>query len=614
MASTPVAYAPTPTAPTPTAPTPGAAPPPSVPAPNPLLFAPAAPGPAPSPSSAVSAQPKFSSTSGNGRPIPAPIDTALASANVPLSGNLSATPTPAQKRKILDGVHSGNQTPKRPPSPKRARYKVEYKPIHVPMTGLAGWDERAVRSTFPKNNMAHLTHSIHELGVVDMEAILMGLRSRLPRELGYAIPVLSMLSMPHPEDQLDGLPLIHIKEIYLELLILLEEMVFGEDGYDSWIQKLEKRSDKPEIDLSTVGFMEYEQIGRHTDIDLAEDVNGPGKWRKDRTGGRTDTILALVNLIRNFSLFDDNQSVMGRSPETFTVLSRIVDTRLTRVPGWCTDDEPYSLVEYHSVCRDTIMILTNVGKYVSLPAVPKESVLSVYRLISRFLAGGLDVSNWRDTPYGWNVDPKYCPVPIVTTLYRATEAFYNLAGPDLNREILGRIVPEAELVSLFESLIKLLPNTTRAIDALCMIEANLVHAECTALALYSLTFLSSLSARAAMRALPGAATILRQIITQLMRRHPVFTKSPYSVLCRRLSETLGVLNGTVTCTGESNGLTAIGFSAGAGDGKGWKWASGIIEGGWMAGCEEVINECLTIPEVDKHTFGELDALWWAKTD
>ena len=581
----------------------------SLAAPSPSMQTPAAPSPAQSIAGSSSTPLRINKRTGAATPLPAPIDTSRAPG--PATENVSETPLSARKRKLEESEVA--LTPKleeMDKSSKRARYKVEYKPIHVPMTHMAGWDERAVRSTFPMNNLAHPSRSIHDLEVVDMEAVLMGLRSRLPRELGYCLTVLSMLSMPHPEDGLDGLPLVHLSEIFIELLLLLEEAAFGEDGYDHWQMRMDKGEDVPEWDISDLDFMDFERIARHEDVSLPADPVGKDKWRKSKTGGSTDIVLSTINLLRNFSMFEENREFMGRRPHLFATLSRIVDPRLVRVPGRCSPEQAYSMSEYATVCRDTIMILTNVGYRINLSVMPPACVRSIFRLLSRTMSSGFDISLFKESPYGNSAEPNQAAsLPSRLTTYRAAEAFYSLAAPDTNREALGK-VPEEELVALFVSLIKLLPVTQRHTESLYHSEAHLVYTECISLALYSLSFLSPLSARAAMRAVPGAVEILRRLIMMTMTSKPTFQINPFASLCGRLAETLGVLNGTQTCGGEI-GASNMGFSAGAGDGKGWKWSSGTIVSGWMASQSERIQECLMVPLVDGHAFSELDALWWA---
>ena len=499
-------------------------------------------------------------------------------------------------------------------APKRKRYKVEYRPIHLPYPTLNGWEDRAVRSTFPKNNLQQPTHSIHELGVVDMEAVLMGLRSRLPHELGYCLTSLTMLSMPHPEDNLDGLPLVHLMDIYNELIDLLEEATFGEEGYEAWKERVDAvpaGSTKPAFDLEETDFLELEQIGRHPDVAMLEDIQGNDSWRKERTGGSTEIALSTLNLLRNFSMFEDNRPVMGRQPRLFTTLSRIVDSRLARIPGR-SSNEPFSILEYARVRRDATVILTNIGRYFKLSAVPFDGVLSIYRMLSRTLRSGFEAVHARDPGYGPGPGSRQVTVPVIYTVYRAAEALHDISFTDSNREVLSKI-PQSELVGLFESLVKLLPVTSRADEALTSVETHLCYVECVAQAIYSIAFLAPLSARAAMRALPGAVAVLKRCITNTMRRNETFKVNPHSVLCRRLAEVLGVLNGTVTCAGEMT-AGSMSFSAGSGEGKGWRWSAGVVTDAWFARDYERIVECLTVPGVDPHTFGELDSLWWKRDD
>lgn len=524
-------------------------------------------------------------------------------------------PPPAET--ILPSTPSANPSftqhqlmpePERPKTPKRARYKVEYKPLHQSINHLSGWDERAVKSTFPKYNTGHPSRSVHELGIVDMEAILMGLRSRLPRELGYAITVLSMLSMPHPEESVGGLPLSYLAEIYEEILELIEESAFGEGRWEAWIEKMDKSEErKGEVycgtDLNQLSFLELERLGQDFDFSLDQDEENPPE--KENTGGSTDIVLACMNLLKNFSMLPENQPMMASFPALFVSLSRVSDSRLCRLPG-PAGHQPYSIIEFARIRRDVVNILTNLGPYIRLSVIPLSATLAVFRVLSTFLVSGWEAISAQDSPYGQSPSVRDVPPTVIHSTYRALEAFCKLAGPDSNREILGRL-PAEELVNLFEALLKLFPISGRQREAMATIEDFLGYTECLALAIYSLAFLSPLPVRTRMRSLPSTSGVLVHMISDTAFRAAEFKSNPFSILCRRLCETLGVLNGTVSPAGNAQ---SMGFSAGAGEGKGWKFASEIVERGWLASLEERILEIGMIRGLDGVVLRELEGSWW----
>ena len=479
-----------------------------------------------------------------------------------------------------------------PPEPSRTRYKVTYEPLHYPNANLGGWDERAVSSAFTKYNLLRPTRSVNELGIVDMEVILMGLRSRIPRELGYALTVLAMLSMDTPENGFGGLQLQRLNELFYELLEFIESAVFGEDGYDVWLAR------QPPSDPLTLATLE--RSSRNFDFSMMDtDAD-----RQEVSRGSTDHALSALNILRNLSMHDQNHGQMASEPALMTLLSRITDSRLARLSGAPTPENPYSLLEFARVRRDALVILTNIGRYVMLRRVPFDSVHAIFRLLSSQLVSGFDITS-REGLYG----PADRPPPIFVTLYNALEALCKLSERDQNREVLGRI-PEVELVEVFGALVKMFPLTKRADAAMHTSEHVLGFTETLSMTLYNLAFMSSLSARRSMRSIPGAVPLIKRLIFETISRHTDdFRKNPFGILTRRLCEVLGVLNGTATPAGES-GLETMGFSAGAGDGKGWRWASGVLDKGWMSCDEERIVEGLSVPGVDAHAFGELDGMWW----
>ncbi|OCF36906.1 hypothetical protein I316_01504 [Kwoniella heveanensis BCC8398] len=517
----------------------------------------------------------------------------------------------------------------RPPTPKRARFKVEYKPVHKVQTTVGAWDSNMVAATFAKNSLTQGTRPIHDLTIVDMEAILMSLRSRLPHELGYAITVLSMLSMPHPEESIQGLPLHHLRDILEEILELIAEAAFGEEGWEAWRTKYEQAESKlvpgdlQENDvatatrntstLNTMSFAELERIGRDLDYSVDEVSADPSRPR-DQTGGQTDIVLAGMNLLRNFSMFQENQALMASFPALFELLATVSDARLCRMPG--QDDlvdviRPYSVIELARVRRDAVSILTNVGSHINLRSVSSQSTLATFRLLSTFLNSGFESTAAKEPIYGTlrSVSTREIPPPATLSVNRALDAFCGLASTDSNREVLGLRVPASEQVKLFESLIKLLPLDRRQFEAMHTIEESLVFCEYLSLSLYSLVFLAPASIRTIMRSVPGAVAILTRVIFDTALQKADFKTNPFGILCRRLCETLGVLNGTVSANGQVEG--GMSFSAGGIDGHGWKFASKRVEKGWLANLEEQVLGVVTgVRGMDLPTFNELEGMCW----
>lgn len=612
---------------------------------------------APSPPASATPKPRGPKPRKDGKAGPAPIKSeGLPNVgNGPSSGNsvttTSTTPTTATGRKrkkskkelaaekqasesgvaplpTSGAVITAPEPPARPSTPKRARYKVEYRPLHHPVAHMCGWDERAVSSTFPKYNLAQPSRPIHELGLVDMEAILMGLRSRMKSQIGYGLTVLNMLSMPHPEDGMMGLPLQRLQEIFQELLDLLEELALGDEGLDIWQEKINGRrkgEDGDGEDQTKMGFLELEQLGRDVDWSVPQTTDPPTR-RTDHTGGNTDSILSILNLLRNLSLLEKNQPLMASHPGFFQILAAITDISLARMPNIpSSSNAPYSILELARVRRDTVSILSNLGPYIDLKKVEPWSVLAIYRLLASFLSSAWTTLGTKESWYSPHLSGISHPLPIIHSIDRALQAWCTLSHDDSNRETLSRIPPE-ELVGLYENLIKLLPLTRRQYEALHANETYLGMTECLALSLHSLAFLAPQNVRSQMRKIPGGTDIILRLIQTTATVTPPRLngggggptppidplQNALSVLCRRLAETLGVLNGTVSCSAE--GLERMSFSAASSEDTGWSFSNRPVEKGWLAGREEVVCGISGRNGVDGIVRQELDGMWWAATE
>ncbi|TYJ55697.1 hypothetical protein B9479_003602 [Cryptococcus floricola] len=523
------------------------------------------------------------------------------------------------------------EEPEPPVSPsKRQRFRVEYRPIHFPIPTSAGWDPNMVSATYSKNSLRQGTRPIHDLAVVDMEAVLMSLKSRMPKELGYAVTVLAMLSMPHPEENIGGLPLHHLREVFLELLDMTDEMTFGEGGHQAWLQAQNPEVKKEDPDAETTGsargmdhlnrlpFIELERLGKDFDFEvLGDEEEEEIQWRKDETGGRTKLVLACVNIMRNLSMLSENQEIMAGYPEVINLLAALCDARLCRLPGEALDkstNKPFSVMELARVRRDFVTILLNLGGGVDLRQATPSATLAVFRNLSSFLASGWESNNLREPIYGPTLASSIRetgPPTSVPSVGRALGAFSLLTHPDSNREVLGQVVPQDELVELFENLLKLLPITRRHFEAMHSLEESLGHYETLGLALYSLAFLSPLATRAEMRNVPGSLALITRVIfdTAIQKGHNA--SNPFAILCRRLCETLGVLNGTVMPGGAVEGVSGMSFGGGGIEGSGWKFASEKVEQAWLAGREEsVLAALLGVRDMNWTALGELDGMLW----
>lgn len=462
----------------------------------------------------------------------------------------------------------------------------------------------------------------------------MGLRSRLPSELGYGLTVLAMLSMPHPEEQIGGLPLRSLEDIFIEIMELIEESVFGSEGYERWRELQEVENTKVKngegglstvdmatrnIDKDDLTFFELELIGQDIDAGFLEDDAVISTRSKEYTGGSTDIALSSLNILRNFSMLSDNHKFMASHPEFFILLSRITDiclARFSQLNHHSNKHRPYSILELARVRRDVVMILTNIGSFVDVRTVPFESTLSIFRTISSFIHGGFEdvITKPSETIYGPNISARDYPPYIQLSLMRAVDAFTKLSFNDLNREILSALPPD-ELITLFVDLVKLLPITSRQMDAMKSIEDCLGYSECLSLALYSLVFLSPTTVRHSMRQTRGTISVITRLVGDTLdiknnQGQPVdFKSNPYSVLGRRLCECLGLLNGNQIPGGQ---VGVVGFGCEAGDGLGWRMGMGMNgiagERGWLLDEKERLMGCMGVRGIDQITFRELDNL------
>jgi SWI/SNF chromatin-remodeling complex subunit SWI1 len=431
-----------------------------------------------------------------------------------------------------------------------------------------------------------------ELGAVDLEAIAMSMASRLPHEVSYALAVLAMLSVPEPGETQHGLDLHHYPDLLLELLDLIADSAFGEDGWEAW----RKRYEACGVSKDPNDFTHNELVAAGTDISWWGDAESATSSPRE-----TAIVIAGINLLRNYSMADDNQAFFARTPQLLQLLATVIDARLCRIEPLSVP-QPYTYAELCRVRKDVLQILANLGSSLDLRTIPLETTQSLLRLIYSVVADALEQSLALRPLFG---PASKTDESVPLNLDHALDAFSHFALPDSNREVLARL-PAQQLVSLFSAFMKLLPITRQDFELLQSSDTRLGHVECVALCLFHLAFLAPLAVRTDMRQIPGTLAIITRIIFDYTPRGGDFSRNPFNVLCRRLCETLGCLNQSSVAEAPS-----MSFSAGAGDG--WKPGKAkSVEPGLLAAFEDSVVRTLSVDKIDPVAFNELDALLWAQ--
>ena len=499
------------------------------------------------------------------------------------------------------------------PLPKRIRYKIEYRPYKRIADTYGGWDVESIAKVHQENQAAREALMVEDLGRVDIESLCMSIRSRIPSELSYALTVLGMLSMPGKGDDKGGLGLGHCDDLLDDLVDLIEDETFGENGWKAWAQALEGdaaehgplASDRLEAGIATHSEM---LVSAQVD-DLTAMIDADGQDHP--SSRRAELVLLVVGLLRNFSLMADNYSIMTQHGRFVEIMIRVCDVRLT-LP---TPTEPskssngavtLKRSEHLRLREDVLDIFHGLSSNLILTVLPLDAVGLMMELALSHLKGS-QTESVSDRLFRGRGELKVLPDRAILAL----EVLTQTSCADQNRRILrqldGRIVTDAFLTCLKYLAFDAEDAKTLAYKP-AMVEVQVKLAFC----LYNLAFVGSLAVRARIRETVGVLPVLGTSIHLLSRAPPAH---PYALIVRCLSETLEVLNGPDELMGERRQLT-FGSQASARGLKGWNDSQETMEQGILAAYEDrLLIDYLAVGQaagrLDQTTFGAISRAVWA---
>ncbi|CAE7231487.1 unnamed protein product [Rhizoctonia solani] len=579
--------------------------------------------------------------SGSTMPPPAPVP-------IELGGKRKSEPDDDEKRaklKVADPV----------PATTSRRTKIEYVPLRL---DVETWGGRALDGMMAgvgaQGSMERNVRDISELGTVDITSIILSLRSRTPRALGYALGSLSVLSS-HIQQ---SFPLMRCEDLLDVLVELLESAALDGDGWMGGplgsereaIQsriKQEENLVKREDGVDEIWDEQDEEIPIRTHRELVRIAAemGVGMRAKGRgwDGGvvganvkredgetdpeldsiygdtappgiaRSDVIITIVRLLRNFSIGQDNCQFMTREG------SRVVDV-LASIVGFREDkdaqvDGPFSwdtgvnihisplssslnLPQLLRIRKDVLHIIANLGLHVRLGA-STSTPQNLFQLMASFL---LDPADTRSPVQLYQHLLPNRRFSLTTEI--ALDAFSRIAHADANRAVFQRTVSPVLLKAVFTALVKMLPAEPNDMILLIRSEMWMAYAERIALALYSLACSLPLSTRATIRTQHRhlGASVLRMMCRMAQydpspdkANTPWAQRSPFVCLVRRVIEALRVIDEPEE------------------EVQGWPVRGGKLEGGkasgWLAGigAEDALL-MMSIEGMDGVMFEDLEVL------
>ncbi|GAA5922506.1 ARID/BRIGHT DNA-binding domain-containing protein [Sporobolomyces koalae] len=467
--------------------------------------------------------------------VKTPVANVQASTPVLRDAKLSESPRPAtakaaeRKPSMSLEQQEVDPEPLAPPH-RRKRQKIQYVPTRRTEDAVLGYDlpllEEAVQQAVARKR----PRTAYDLGTVDIHSLTMSLRSRLASEVSFALNSLTLISMSirtHPQEPNSiPFPIKRCQDLYEELIDLLEETAFGDEGGLDVVEEDEETDNfRSESSLQPDTYPDLfqlacEEAGR---LEAPCAADKPSRISHVSPGHASlrpvETMLSVTNILRNLSIAEDNATQMSRDPRLLEVLVRIANLPLSdsRSSG-SRYPVTVAAIDLLTLKKDVLELLVNFDTSTRLEDHDPATSRSLFDLLTFFLLDAhrhasthFDLSRTPGSASRLSQPPSLRIAPYVDL---ALGAFARLTLLDANRSLLSRLAPHDVLARLFESLVRLVPVSEGDFQILTH-ETGLVYVENLVMALYNLTYLSPPELKLELRTHPAYIRSLMRVVRRL---------------------------------------------------------------------------------------------------
>lgn len=437
----------------------------------------------------------------------------------------------------------------------------------------------------------------------------MSIRSKLPTELSYALATLTILSTMRGQNPGSGFPIFQCPDLFDDVLDLLEEEAFGDAQDDFSLDTDAEKTSPIQTHRELLNVIYEEELQPFAVLDnhqgSKQPMTGPGPRP-------AEIILAIVNILRNLSIIQDNWQFLSRHDRLIDRMLRLCS--ITQINGLPVPTSPtLSLSDLVLVRKDTLYTLVNLAGYItlSLPSSsPPMARMSkrVFELVASYLVDPSEaVSPFTSIQLAGQ--PQNAPSKPSPLADAALEVFTRFSHSDINRQALAQLIPKPHICQLFEALTHRLPLTDVDFQ-LFVREAWLSYLEKMVMSLYSLAFLAppSLKQRLKTDRKLGFKSVMFRLVQKLSMNPNHELRMLFLLCCRRAIETMKVLDdeGDLFDTTETTTAT-LSFGMGFADSTDSAMESGT---GLLVGNRDATWDILMTREVfsDEGMFKELESL------
>ncbi|KAG9016734.1 hypothetical protein FRB90_002336 [Tulasnella sp. 427] len=550
-------------------------------------------------------------------------------------------------------VSSSSNSPTRPlainghpqvsQQPSGPRMRIQYRPLFRQINSYGGRNLPAIERERAVALSRRTVRPIEEWGEVDIDGLIMSLRSRTAVEVTYALTALLALSTAGRRQE-EGFILTPCADDLIPVLLeLLKETAFGSADADEAAQP----SDSPSPPHAAKQWTHQELM--KLALEDGSEIFGPGfafstpAGERRRDGRRcadpergpkerqADVALIVTQLFRNLSLFPANAEIFVKYPTITDTIVRMccLEDESTAPPA--SFPEPlapaFTLTDLIKMQDHALNYLANMSQFLDFEDLLPQTPPRIFRLASRYIISpSIAVS-----PYlaSGPLNPQQPPPLPPSAPDLALDMFSRISHRDEHRRVFAQRVQSQEIFNFYSALVRMLPVGREDYHIMTVnqhsLEAWVGYAERIMLSIYSLVFLASPSLKRKMKH-PGVTSVITRLSYFYMKcvtpEGKAFasapapnTSHPFMVISRRAIETLKLLDQEGDCFGDESsvsmtgpfGFPTFGIGYGEPDAMGTKAREegvGILAGNW----EQVVLRMMQCPGVDDEFFAEMDSL------
>lgn len=449
--------------------------------------------------------------------------------------------------------------------------------------------------------------AIHEWGMVEIDALIMSIRSRLASELSYALTTCSLLSVVR--DSAKDMPYLMLPQcpdLFDELLDLMEEIAFeGEaeiDEFAGWEGEGGAASHITTV-RDMVNLVEEHESKPFASLELNRPgISDPELGPKQRPG---DIILTVVNIMRNWAAAcTENMDFMARHPTMLSVLLRVSSVAPRGTNSTVRPSSPgLSLSDLITIRKDVTYILFGIttefrlkDAYERSPAVATQITRRILELVLSSLMDPIEIC----------VPAAHSTVPYVAD--NALQIWTRFSQPDDHRKIICKVIPQDWLWQLFQTMVYRLPVTKKDYEVITK-DTWLTYMEKLMMGIYSLAFLASPALKHKFKTDKslGFPALMLRMVRKFTTDQSQNVREFFSVCARRAIEAMKLVDdeGDMFDTAPTTAPT-LSFGVGYGElgDKGVQKGSGMFGGH----AEDITFTIMLAREVDNMLFAELESM------